>query len=201
MSDGFITSVEDQSQFWLPTIEKTQTIVHNDRFIVADRENDPPTFHVSKITDLHPIGITKFTLAQEHFNPHTDNAKLKICDYYEYNSKPVNEADLVSYMKLELNSNKLTLPLGSSKKTITAKSYDAEGTEVETTVPIIWSISSEASFDSELEEIFEVSETSSTFSINIPKKDTNYKYIGSVITVTATAGTNEVSIDLEVTPR
>ena len=95
-----------------PTTKTTETLNYNDRLIIADRDNEPPTFHISKVEDMYPIGVTKFTLAQEHFDPTRDNAELKIADYYSSNISPEKEESIVKRSEILLSSKTPNLILG-----------------------------------------------------------------------------------------
>ena len=48
----------------------------------------PLKWTVTKIEDTATEGISKFTLAQDFFNPAKDNAELGIADYYESAVEP-----------------------------------------------------------------------------------------------------------------
>lgn len=216
-SDGFVTSVENQAAIWLPTNDKTQTITYNDRFIISDRTINPLVFHISKVEDLYPLGVTKFTLSQDHFDPVKDNAELKLADYYDSEITPVEDKEIeipegnmsIAYSKIVLNSKKLTIPLGANKKTLQVTYYDKDNNEVTNPTGTIWSLSGEQNgkvyTDAEIRNLFTIEfnpTISEKFSIKIQKDDTTYGLVGLVITLTADKGEQfESSIQLEVTSR
>ena len=67
------TTVENQTQFIVPTNQETQTIDYNMRFLISDNKKNPIAWEVSKREDTFPVGITKITMKQSLFNPNTDN--------------------------------------------------------------------------------------------------------------------------------
>ena len=200
----------------MPTNDKTQTITYNDRFLLSDRTINPLAFRISKVEDLYPLGVTKFTLTQDHFDPVKDNAELKLADYYTSEITPTPEEEVVipeedveiAYSKISLNSAKYTLPLGASKKTLEVSYFNKDNEEVENT-ETLWTLSGEQDgklySDEEIREFLdiEIDDTSTNLiSVNIPKDNTTYGLIGTVITFTANKGEiTESSIQLEVTMR
>lgn len=87
-SDGFFTTVDNQTQFIIPSTLDTQTINYNDRFMISDSSIRPLVYEVSKIEDTFPCGTIKITLKQDHYNEHLDNVELKVCNYYDYPMEP-----------------------------------------------------------------------------------------------------------------
>lgn len=75
-SDGFTTSVENQTQFIVPTNDKTRTINYDVRFMITDNPVHPKTYEVSKVEDTFPLGVMKITLVQDHYNAHTDICRI-----------------------------------------------------------------------------------------------------------------------------
>lgn len=82
-SDGFVTSVENQTQFIVPSNKYTFMIDYDQRFMLSDNPLHPLVYEVSKRVDTFPLGVSKITLKQDHFNPNIDNSDLQLCDYYE----------------------------------------------------------------------------------------------------------------------
>lgn len=75
-SDGYTTSVENQTQFFVPTNNVTRTVDYDVRFMITDNPIHPKTYEVSKVEDTFPLGLLKITLVQDHFNVHTDVCKI-----------------------------------------------------------------------------------------------------------------------------
>lgn len=85
-SDGFTTTVQNQTSFIVPSNIDTIKINYNLRFMICDNIEHPKTYEVTKIMDTFPLGISKFILIQTHYNPHTDfygtNEDLMSIDSY-----------------------------------------------------------------------------------------------------------------------
>lgn len=60
----------------------TRTIKLIHRFMITHNVLDPKVFRVTKIGDLSPAGIIKYSLDQTEFNSKRDNVDLMLCDYY-----------------------------------------------------------------------------------------------------------------------
>lgn len=105
-SDGFTTSVENQTQFFVPTNDITRTIDYDVRFMITDNPLHPKTYEISKVEDTFPLGLLKLTLVQDHYNSHTDvctvldndeNTPIElkdgkvhmICNYYKSGLPPI----------------------------------------------------------------------------------------------------------------
>lgn len=116
-SDGFVTSVEDQSLFIVPTNNITMTIDYDTRFMLSDNHINPTTYEVSKLNDVVPMGVSKITLKQDHYNRVRDNIELKICDYYTPVS-PVPESNNRNQLRLKYSGISPTLTIGGSKRII-----------------------------------------------------------------------------------
>lgn len=65
--------------------------------------------------DTFPLGITKITLKQDHFNPSIDNPDIKLCDFYEgipeHNKAP-------EQIYLECTGTSKTIHVGGSEREI-----------------------------------------------------------------------------------
>lgn len=113
-SDGFTTSVENQTQFFVPTNDVTRTIDYDVRFMITDNPIHPKTYEVSKVEDTFPLGLLKITLVQDHYNAHTDICKVltepntpielldgnmhMICNYYKSSLPPITNEYQVPYV-------------------------------------------------------------------------------------------------------
>lgn len=125
-SDGFFTSVENQTAFIVPSNPDTDTIDYGIRFMITDNFIHPKTYEATKLMDTFPLGTLKVTLGQSHYNEHTDLCERKyipgiddindeisgtlplhmICDYYESPIEPVvPKGDVV--WKLDASSDKI----------------------------------------------------------------------------------------------
>ena len=113
-SDGFTTSVENQTQFFVPTNDYTRTINYDVRFMITDNPTHPKTYEVTKVEDTFPLGIFKITLVQDHYNAHTDVCKvLNDVDYPELNDGQIhmicnyNDSELPPIIKDKEVSNSI----------------------------------------------------------------------------------------------
>lgn len=188
-SDGFFTTVDNQSQFIVPTTPITETIDYNDRFMLSDSIIRPLVFEVSKIEDTFPCGLTKITLKQDHFNKNTDNTELRICNYY---SSPITPQEpVLECITLLCSGSAKTLRIGGAKRDISIKDNINDA-------PISWSyeFNGNTLTTDELSNDFEISEGKNTLSI---KALLNYNNLGKVIKITATLPNKQPSsIELEV---
>lgn len=93
-SDGFVTSVENQTAFIVPTNDEIRGIDYGMRFMITDNPQHPKTYEVTKMMDTFPLGVTKVILSQSHYNEHVDfcgvNARFfrdenvhMLCNFYE----------------------------------------------------------------------------------------------------------------------
>jgi len=100
-SDGFVTSIENQTAFFVPTNDITRGIDYGLRFMITDNHIHPKTYEITKIMDTFPLGATKIVLSQSHYNEHTDFCGVDkeffsdenvhmICDFYKSNIKPIS---------------------------------------------------------------------------------------------------------------
>ncbi len=122
-SDGFVTSVENQACFIVPSNHKTFLIDYDMRFMLSDNHINPLVYKVTKRTDTFPIGVQKIILSQDHYNEHTDNTDLKVCDYYHATNIQTEESK-ISKIQLTYNGKRPNLVVGGNARTITAIIYD-----------------------------------------------------------------------------
>ena len=77
-------TVENQEVLWLPTNDDTKTIIYDTKFLKsADGRYPPLRWTITKIEDTAVDGISKFTLAQDFFDPAKDNVELMVANYYD----------------------------------------------------------------------------------------------------------------------
>ena len=92
-------TVENQEVVWLPTNEDTKTILYDTKFLKSSPGRYPPIrWTITKIEDTATDGISKFTLAQDMFDPNKDNEKLMIANYYDQysDSEDLDNEDIPS---------------------------------------------------------------------------------------------------------
>lgn len=145
-SDGFVTTVENQAQFLVPSNKLTKTIDYDMRFMLSDNEIHPKVYAVTKVEDTFPVGVIKVTLVQDHFNPHVDNIEEQICNYYDSALNPLPEIPKPKYHikqteisgKIEFNGSSPVLHIAGSARTLTAVITNPDKTE-NTEIEPVWS--------------------------------------------------------------
>jgi len=75
-------------------LDNNQTITYNRRFMITDSEYEPKCYRVTKVIELTPKGVIKYTLKQDEFNEKRDEPLLKICDYYTNEGNPLAETTI-----------------------------------------------------------------------------------------------------------
>lgn len=134
-SDGFVTTVQNEIQFIVPSNDITKTIDYDHRFMLSDNVTHPKVYSVSKVEDTFPFGAIKVTLTQAHYDPALDNAELGICNYYNSAIVPQEDGTHVALNgKLSFNGTMPLLHKGGSARKITATITDEAG-QVLTVVP------------------------------------------------------------------
>ena len=126
---------------WMATNAETQTIGHDQRFLISDAGRMPPLcYSVATISDSMPIGITKLVMSQSTFDQIHDNADLMLAGYYADGIEPVEpdiEVELAGTATISYSGIKPTIKVGGSAKTFTPV-FSAEGTTV-----VRWFVSDE----------------------------------------------------------
>lgn len=118
---------------WMVTNTETQTIGHDQRFLISDAGRMPPLcYSVATISDSLPVGITKFVMSQGTFDQIHDNADLMLANYYDGSVEPVEpdiEQELFGTATISYSGTKPTIKVGGSWKTFTPV-FSVEGTTV-----------------------------------------------------------------------
>lgn len=192
-----MTTVENQSQIWLPTTDDTKTINYGMRFLISNNEIHPVAWYASKLEDTLPLGLTKITLSQSQFDPHHDNAELMIADYYSSNlelQEKVNppQKPYGDHSRITFNGTKPVLKVNGSYKTFTPHFYDADINELD--IEPFWTIKFPSDEDNNKFDIVEDGK-------NLKIKCLNYyDLIGKIITIKLNdeSGTMPSTLDLEV---
>ena len=188
-------TVENQEVFWAPTNDDTKTIGYDCKFLKSEAGRMPPlAYKVSKIEDTATIGITKFTMTQEMYDPVRDNAELMIGNYYEYKVEPkfpeIEENPTENNLEI-IYSGSPTVRAGGGYKKFTLKSL-IDGKLVDYTEDIEWSIDFPGGELSKLE----TSKGGNVFKV---KCINDYSLIGTTFTITAQVENSSKSITVEVT--
>ena len=204
-------TVENQEVLWLPTNDDTRTIVYDTKFLKSSEGRYPPLrWTVTKIEDTAVDGISRFTLAQDQFDPAKDNAELGIANYWEFDNKPecpkTEEVLPVSDLEIVYSASPV-VKAGGGYKQLTLKAY-VEGELVKVTDEVTWSISD---LGKNGENVMFITNSDTDY-IKHPDyvtgnpfkiKCTNYSLVGKTFTVTATVTINGItsskSLVMEVT--
>ena len=178
---------------WLPTNEDTKTILYDTKFLKSSPGRYPPLrWTVTKCEDTATEGISKFTLAQDQFDPSKDNYELMIADYYQSYVEPelpeVEEASSVEDLVITCSGSPAVRAGGGYKKFILKSRVGDELIDV--TDKVEWNIDFQGN----------ESKLISSMDGNVCKvKCTNdYSLIGSVFTLTAKHKHSSTSILVEV---
>lgn len=131
--NSYTSVVNGNAIAWMSTNADTQLIDHNQRFLISDYGRKTPLcFGVGNIIDTMPIGITKFVLSQQTFDPAHDNADLMLANYYDTSVEPTIpdiEQELSGTASITFSGTKPTVKVGGSYKTFTPV-FSIEGTTV-----------------------------------------------------------------------
>lgn len=192
--DHITQTVENQEVMWLPTNEDTKTIVYDTKFLKSSHGRYPPLrWTITKIEDTATDGISRFTMAQDQFDPSRDNAELMIANYYESYVEPevLESEETPTFSDLEIVcSGKASVRAGGGFKKFTLKER-IDGKLVDITSDVDWNIDFADGDIAKLEgqkngHIFKV------------KCLNDYSLIGKTFIVTATSKHSSKSIIVEV---
>lgn len=192
-TDYYITSVENQISFWIPTDDNTNTIDYDQRFLITQNKLHPVAWSVSKREDVIPIGITKITCKQDKYNPMEDNPDLLIANYYSNVIAPEEIEDdsetIVENVSITYKGSTPNIKCGGSKKTFTAFKQDEE-----IAYPVSWNVDINPEYEDYI--TYTVSEDSTQLQLQCSNY---YDAIGQIITVSIMADGNDLdSLELEV---
>ena len=186
-------TVENQEVLWLPTNDDTKTILYDTKFLKSSPGRYPPLrWTITKVEDTATEGISKFTLAQDLFDPAKDNAELMIANYYESYVEPevleVEEIPTVSDLEIVCSGSPAVRAGGGYKKfTLKARTngelIDAKGVEWNVDFP-----------DGDLDKL-ECSVKDNIFKVKcLPF----YDLVGKTFTITAESNNSSQSLIVEV---
>lgn len=178
---------------WMATNAETQTIGHDQRFLISDAGRKPPLcYSVATISDSMPIGITKFVMSQSTFDAIHDNADLMLAGYYADGIKPTAsnvESKSTSTATISYSGTKPTIKVGGSAKTFSV-AFDAEGTTVAQ-----WIVSDENG-DIGGDANYTVERDGESLKVRVAQ---NYNLIGTILTVQAVGSDGSIAkVSVEV---
>lgn len=188
-TDYRTTSVENQKKIWLPTNPKTQTIYYDQRIVISEPRDIPITWHCTKVEETNVHGISRYTFAQDKWNPHTDyiekdNSGKIIGMWADYNASAITPIDDDEPISEDLRVvitpvGKSTIMIGYSKKLKVA--FYENDNEIDV-LSGNWSFSID---DENIEnDVTIINETDSQIEIKLNCDDV---YIGEVLLVTYTS--------------
>ena len=178
---------------WMSTNIETQTIGHDQRFLISDVGRMPPLcYSIATISDSMPIGITKFVMSQTTFDQAHDNVDLMLADYYSSSVEPIEPdivTELVGTAAISYSGTKPTIKVGGSAKTFTPV-FSVEGTTVTQ-----WLVSDENG-DISGDTNYTIERDGENLSVKI---GLNYNLIGTVLIVQligSDGSTAELSVEV-----
>lgn len=186
-------TVENQEVLWLPTNDDTKTILYDTKFLKSSTGRYPPLrWTITKIEDTAVDGISKFTLAQDQFDPVRDNVELMIANYYESYVEPelpeLEEVPTIKDLEIVYSGSPAVRAGGGYKKFTLKERID--GKLVDAVQDIEWSIDFPNNEDklecSVIDNIFKV------------KCKPDYELIGKTFTIIAESEHSSASIIVEV---
>lgn len=194
-SDGFVTSVENQAMFIVPTNDNTELIDYGMRFMLSDNKKKPLVYEVTKRTDTFPLGIQKIILSQDHYNEEKDDTHLGVCDYH---SPAIQENSSSIDIELKYNGTKPVLYLGGSKRIITASM--SQENDISTITEDNWSfdVNKIPQTKEKMLQFFTIDIINNQLQI-AAKRD--FSMVGNIVTVHFTYQNQTVDLQLEVVTR
>ena len=192
--NSYTSVVNGNAVAWMSTNIDTQLIDHKQRFLISDYGRKTPLcFGVGNIIDTMPLGITKFVLSQQTFDPDHDNAELMLANYYDGAIEPVEpdiETELAGTAAITYSGIAATIKVGGSFKTFTP-AFSNEGVTVQS-----WLVSDEDGDISSDTENYIMEYSGELLKIKVAQ---NYNLIGRIIIVQVIGtdkSTAEVSVEV-----
>ena len=171
---------------WMATNADTQTIGHDQKFLISDVGRMPPLcYSVATISDSMPFGITKFVMSQGTFDPNHDNADLMLANYYgsEFAPEEDTENSEVVGFDVSYNGTKPAIKVGGSPKVFTAQLPEDNYFDIK------WSLSDGVNtyggiYDNytRVFDDYTITTKDRTMTVQVAN---NYNLIGTVLTVSA----------------
>ncbi|MEE1084270.1 MAG: hypothetical protein UH850_11155 [Paludibacteraceae bacterium] len=205
--NSYTSVVNGNAIAWMATNADTQLIDHNQRFLISNYGRKTPLcFGVGNIIDTMPLGITRFVLSQQTFDPAHDNAELMLAGYYEMAIQPTESENpvkpdtpvnpdieiepTVGSAEIKYSGTKPTVKVGGSVKTFTPV-FSIEGVMVNK-----WFVSEGETDVSKGTENYAIERNRESLKLKVTA---NYHLIGKVLTVRV-IGTDgsEAKLDVEV---
>jgi hypothetical protein len=189
--NSYTSVVNGNAVIWMATNVDTQTIGHDQRFLISDSGRMPPLcFSVATINDVMPVGLTKFVMSQSTFDANHDNAELMLADYYSTSVEPSMtnaENSTIRTATLTYSGTKPTIKIGGSWKTFTPV-FSEEDVVVDS-----WFVCDEDG-DISSDVNYVVERDGEQLKLKVAK---NYNLIGTVLTIHVT-GSDKSNAEVKV---
>lgn len=62
-------------------LDDNRTVMHEQRFMLSNNILDPKVYQVTKVTDLNPSGVIKYSIKQDDLDNKRDNVEYKTSLY------------------------------------------------------------------------------------------------------------------------
>lgn len=125
-------TLDNLTQMWLPNtyytygsrihefgLCDTRTINYEQRFFLTNNALNPKIYTVTKIVEMNPPGILKYSIKQDELDLERDNPDLQICNYYSGTGKaqtavppPEKEPHPCTIQRMELDPDGMLVPYG-----------------------------------------------------------------------------------------
>ena len=199
--NSYTSVVNGNCIVWMTTNAETQLIRPGQRFLISDTGRIPPlVYSVSNITDMLPVGITKFVMTQNTYDSDHDNAELMLANYYSSEltpKEPTDEPETTNLFEISYNGTKPTIKVGGSPKIFTALLPEDNHFDVK------WSLSDgvntySGGYDNYTQTFGDYLITAEDRIMTV-KVANNYNLIGTVLTISAecadgSVGTTQVEV-------
>lgn len=185
---------ENQQIVFMPTNDDSKCLNYDDKFLISEPGRYPPlAWKITKVQPSFNGDITRFTLAQEMFDPARDSAELLIANYFDsaIQSEILETEEVPTVSDLEITySGKPAVKAGGGFKKFAIKSR-IDGKLVDCPEEVNWSVDFP---DGDLSQL-EISTAGNVFKV---KCKPNYLLIGKTFTITATTEHSSKSLIVEV---
>ena len=199
--NSYTATVNGNMICWMATNVETQTIGHDQKFLISDVGRMPPLcYSVATISDSIPIGITKFVMSQSTFDADHDNADLMLANYYGsafIPEEPASGSEEVTTFEISYNGTKPTVKVGGSPKIFTAQLPEDNHFDV------MWNLSDGintygGTYDNYTQIFGDYTVVVDDRRMTV-KVANNYNLIGTILTISAecadgTTGTTQVEV-------
>ena len=192
-------TVENQEVLWLPTNNDTKTIAYDTKFLKSTPGRYPPIrWTITKIEDTATDGISKFTLAQDQFDPAKDNVDLMIANYYSptYMEPEVEKPTITNNLEI-VYSGTPTVRAGGGYKKLTL--MERNGEELVDATGVTWTPSFlEDDFLDKLDIHYPDEEKQEKSNVLKVKCLPFYDLVGKTFVITASNDLGSKSVTVEV---